>query len=41
MATGFLPITMNNEQRTMTYYAKQTQFPKNQNEIKLLFNKGL
>ena len=22
-------------------YAKQTQFPKSQNEIKLLFNKGL
>jgi hypothetical protein len=23
------------------FYAKQTQFPKNQNEIKLLFNKDL
>ena len=23
------------------FYAKQTQFPKSQNEIKLLFNKGL
>jgi hypothetical protein len=28
-------------QPVITNYAKQTQFPKSQNEIKLLFNKGL
>ena len=28
-------------QSKMNDYAKQTQFPKNQNELKLLFNKGL
>jgi len=43
MDTGFLPITINQltNQPIMTNYAKQTQFPKSQNEIKLLFNKGL
>jgi len=31
----------NSDQSTMNDYAKQTQFPKSRNEIKLLFDKGL
>jgi len=27
--------------KSATFYAKQTQFPKTKNELKLLFNKGL
>ena len=45
---GLRPETMNNEQLTVNFvqskmddYAKQTQFPKSQNEFNLLFRKGL
>jgi len=43
MTTGFLPITINHltDQPIMTNYAKQTQFPKQQNERKFRYNKGL